>query len=130
MAGAEGADSKEQIGNPVDAVAENGHAATGIVANDAGPQEQQQQEQEQPVVLSEFERELKKAKENPSDFNQWVAVEKLLEKEVRSLCQLNLGISSAFLIPAYTWLSTMFVQGTVARASMARRERVVPPGLT
>jgi hypothetical protein len=32
--------------------------------------------------LTEFERELKKAEDNPTDFTQWVAVEKLLEKEV------------------------------------------------
>lgn len=35
--------------------------------------------------LSEFDREFQKAKSNPSDFNQWVAVEKLLDKEVITL---------------------------------------------
>ena len=35
------------------------------------------------VVLSEFDREYQKAKNDPSDFSQWVAVEKLLDKEVR-----------------------------------------------
>lgn len=37
------------------------------------------------VVLSEFDREFKRAKDNPSDFNQWVALEKLLDKEVHPL---------------------------------------------
>ena len=42
------------------------------------------------VVLSEFDREFQRAKDNPSDFNQWVAVEKLLDKEVR----LSMKVSS------------------------------------
>ena len=36
---------------------------------------------EQPAVdpkLEEFEREFRKARENPADFDQWMAVEKLL----------------------------------------------------
>ena len=41
-------------------------------------------DQEAAVVLSEFDRKFQKAKDSPSDFNQWVAVEKLLDKEVRS----------------------------------------------
>lgn len=32
--------------------------------------------------LEEFQRELQKAEANPSDFNQWVAVEKLIDKLV------------------------------------------------
>ncbi len=42
-------------------------------------------DQEAAAVLSEFDREFQKAKDSPSDFNQWVAVEKLLDKEVRSI---------------------------------------------
>lgn len=42
---------------------------------------QEEQHSEHPV-LDEFELELKKAQDNPSDFNQWVAVEKLVDKLV------------------------------------------------
>ena len=39
------------------------------------------------LVLSELDREFQRAKDNPSDFNQWVAVEKLLDKEVQFLAK-------------------------------------------
>ena len=58
----------------------NNQSIEVAAAESAGIQEEQQ---EQSIELTEFEKEFNKVKENPSDFNQWVTVEKLVDKEVQ-----------------------------------------------
>lgn len=60
-----------------------------VAASDAavpnGTEEQPAADQQEAYVdpkLEEFEKEFKKAQEDPADFNQWIAVEKLVDKLV------------------------------------------------
>ena len=77
---------QEQHAGEADGVALEDQQASEAPAAANGKEEAHHEELAPPVQLSEFERELQKAKANPIDFNQWVAVEKLLEKEVKTQC--------------------------------------------